>query len=356
MVLSMIENEVTTAIGTPNIALVKYWGKRNEELNLPMNSSISITLDENLNTKTSVMFTDKLESDLLYINKEKQDINSLDSPEKLRFIKKTLEFMRNKSGFNKKALIVSENSFPTSSGIASSASGGATLVFALSSALNLHLSKREMSIIARQISGSACRSVYGGVVEWRKGKKIDGSDSYAKQVIEPDYWNELRDIIAIVDGTKKKISSSLGHQATIATSTLYKARPKHADAEVKIIKEAIKRRDFQGMAEIIMKDSNNMHATMLDTWPPIMYLNDNSKEIIYAIHELNDKKNKYVAAYTFDAGANAHIITTADYADDVFDVLKGISGIKSTIQSGLGMGPKIKNNGSLIDVDKLGPK
>lgn len=346
---------MSTAIGTPNIALVKYWGKRDEELNLPTNSSISMTLDEKLTTKTSVLFTEEIDQDRLYINREEQDINGADIPEKSMFIKRALEYMRKKSGIKGHALIVSENNFPTSSGIASSASGGATLVFALSDALGLKMTRREMSIIARQISGSACRSVYGGIVEWKKGKKPDGSDSFARQVIKPSYWGDLRDVITIVDTSKKKISSSVGHHTTIATSTLYKNRPKHADAEVKIIKDAIKRKDFQAMAEIIMRDSNDMHATMLDTWPPIMYLNDNSRDIIYAIHELNEKKGRYVAAYTFDAGANAHIITTEDFINDVLDVLKGINSVKSTIQSGVGNGPKILKNESLIDLSKLSP-
>jgi diphosphomevalonate decarboxylase len=347
--------KVTTAIGTSNIAFIKYWTKQDEKLNTPRNSSISMTLDEKVSTKTSVFFSDKLEDDALFINGRKEDLIG-GSNEKSKFIKEMLDYARALAHSDKKALIVSENNFPSSSGLASSASGGATLVFALSKALNLGLSRREMSIMARRISGSACRSLYGGIVRWNKGVKPDGSDSIAEQVIDEKHWPELLDIIAIVNASVKKVSSSAGHASTVRTSSLYAARPLFAEKGTRTVAEAVVKRDFQKMAEAIMRDSNNMHATMLDSWPPIMYLTDASRDIIYKVQELNEKKGKYVVAYTFDAGANAHLITTDAYKNDVMNMLKSIPGVKSVIEAKAGSGPRfLGDSDSMIDVDALAP-
>ena len=140
-------DEAVTAIGTPNIALIKYWGKRDERLILPTNSSISITLDEQLNTRTSILFSKKLKRDLFYINGERQDTNNRDVVERFDMI----NILRKMAKINTKALVVSKNSFPTASGLASSASGIATLTYSAAKALELRLSTQELSIIARRV-------------------------------------------------------------------------------------------------------------------------------------------------------------------------------------------------------------
>ncbi len=350
-----VTEKVTTAIGTSNIAFVKYWGRREERINLPMNSSISMTLDDTMSTKTSVIFSNDMDCDRLFIDGKEEDLRGEPS-EKSKFTMDMLNYLRIISNQDAHVLIVSENGFPSSSGLASSASGGATLAFALSHALNLGLSQREISIIARRISGSACRSVYGGIVKWNKGSKADGSDSYAEQVVNENYWSDLTDIIAIADPSKKKVSSSTGHSSTIRTSSLYASRPAFAEEGTGIVASAVLSKDFQKLAEAIMRDSNNMHATMLDTWPPIIYLTDTSRDIMYAIHELNLRSGQYVAAYTFDAGANAHIITTARHANEILDLLKDVPGVTDTIKSKSGSGPRILgDDASLIDADALIP-
>ena len=346
---------VTTAIGTSNIAFIKYWGRRDEKLNLPTNSSISMTLDETVSTKTSVIFSKAMDTDRLFINGKEEDLTG-ELNEKSRFIKSMLDYVRSLSHVEMGALIVSRNNFPSSSGLASSASGGATLAFVLSEALGLGLSRREMSLIARRISGSACRSVYGGIVRWNKGIKEDGSDSVAEQVVNESYWTELMDIIAIVDPSKKRVSSSAGHAATIRTSSLYAGRPAFAEKGAEIVASAIVKRDFQQLGEAIMRDSNNMHATMLDTYPPIIYLTDISKDIMFRIHELNEENGKCVAAYTFDAGANAHIITTSAYRSAVMNMLQETSGVRSIIEAHAGSGPRsLGETSSLIDANTLMP-
>ena len=343
-------NRVVTAVGTPNIAFIKYWGKRNEKLILPQNSSLSMTLDENLKTTTSVLFSDKLKSDIFYLENVLQDLNNKDVKERFEIV----NMLRKLAKTNKKVLIVSKNSFPTAAGLASSASGIATLVYACKSALKLNLSLKQMSIIARQGSGSSCRSLEGGIVVWKKGLLNNGFDSYIEQIINENYWPELIDIIAIVSKEKKVVSSRLGMKHTIETSRLYKERLQFVEKDLKNIINAIKLKDFQKMGEIIMKDSNSLHSVLLDTYPPIFYLNDVSKAIINSIHELNAKKGRIIAAYTFDAGPNANIITTDNYANEIKNVLKGIPGIVDIITSKIGRGPHlISEKDALIDAKFL---
>ncbi len=331
--------EAVTAIGTPNIALIKYWGKRDPELNLPTNSSISITLDETLNTKTSVLFSDCFKGDRLFINGEAYDLKDTKN-EKTAFTAKVLEHMRGLAGTEAGALIVSKNSFPTAGGLASSASGAATLCYAVSEALELRLAPKELSIVARRISGSACRSISGGFVEWRKGSAADGSDSYAESIANEEHWPEVIDIITLIEDKKKKVSSSEGHRRATETSELYQIRPKIADRRVESMEKAIEQRDFEALAEITMKDSNSLHATALDSFPPILYLNDTSKAVIQRIHELNQHEGATIAAYTFDAGPNAQIITLKKHKNKVIDAIGEIISKDRILVVGQGHGPR----------------
>jgi diphosphomevalonate decarboxylase len=350
--------EVTTVEGHPNIAFTKYWGKRDEKINLPNNSSISMTLGGSaLRTVTSVALVDGLKNDRVYINGELQKIVGNEISEKAKFMSGILEYMKKKAGTDRNFIIVSENTFPTGSGIASSASGAATLTFAVAKSLQLGLSAKEMSIIARQISGSACRSLYGGWVKWQKGEKDDGSDSYAVQIADERHWPEMIDIIAIVDPSKKKVSSSEGHARTLRTSVLYKLRPEYVEQANKTLEQAILAKEFSRIGEIIMRDSNNMHATMLDTWPPVIYLTSASTGIMAGIQELNESHGEIIAAYTFDAGPNAHIITTEKNRVEVNEMLAGIKGVQRTIESHAGPAPVLlKEKDSLIDEKTMEPK
>ncbi len=349
-------NKIFTAAAGSNIAFIKYWGRRDDALNLPANSSISMTLDSAVSTRTSVAFSRKLDRDRLYINGEEEQLDG-SANEKTVFMKRILDHVRSVAKAKEHVLIVSENSFPSSAGMASSASGAAALVTALDAALGMGMDERGKSILTRQISGSACRSVQGGFVKWNRGVEKDGADSYAVQVADERHWPELMDIIAVVDASKKRVSSSEGHSSTPKTSPLYAARPAFAERGVGVVEKALVARDFQTLAEAIMRDSNNMHATMLDTWKPIMYLNDKSREIMYAVEDLNSRKRGYVAAYTFDAGPNAHLITTREHRKEVLGAIDAVSGISRVIESGVGAGPELLGEAeALIDAAGLGPK
>ncbi len=341
-------SDTITVLASPNIALVKYWGKRGDgSLNLPNNSSVSVTLDANaLGTKTSVAIAPELMNDTVYVNGELQAASR--ENEKASLLSKIMGEMKRMAGVNDSLLVVSNNYFPTGSGLASSASGAAALIYALDGLFNLKMNERELSIMARQVSGSACRSVMGGFVRWHKGELDDGSDSYAEQIAPHSHW-DIVDMIGIVSETRKKVSSSEGHSATMRTSSLYAARPAFAEANAAGATAAILGRDFGSLAEIVMRDSNNMHATMLDTWPHIRYMNDKSWEIVDAVHELNDSSGEAIAAYTFDAGPNAHVITTKKHADEVGKVLFETLGADGkVIRAPVGTGPK-----RLVDAESL---
>jgi len=327
---------ISTVEATPNIAVVKYWGKRDEKLILPQEGSLSFTMDEQLKTRTSVMFSPKLKQDEFWLNGKKMDLTDKDTSERLGQI----DIVRQKAGTKDRALIVSLNCFPTAAGFASSAAGMAALACAASKAAGLNLSTKELSILARLGSGSACRSVLGGFVEWKKGAKSDGSDSYAEQIAPHTHWPEIRNVIAVVDAGKKKVSSRAGMKQTVLTSPLFKARLAYLPKLIDDMKKAVLAKDFAAFGEMTMRESSNMHAVMLDTWPPILYLNDWSKQIMYAVADYNSAAGETAAAYTFDAGPNAHVYTTGKQVDSVKKMLGEIEGVKKIIVCKVGAGPK----------------
>jgi len=336
-----------TVEASPNIAIVKYWGKRDEKLILPTHASLSFTMDETLKTRTTVVFSPKFKQDELWLNGQKMDL--LDKETRERVVQ--LDLVREKAGMKQKAKIASINGFPTAAGFASSAAGLAALACAASRAAGLELSPKELSILARRGSGSACRSVLGGCVEWTVGKKIDGTDSYAEQVAPASHWPQLRNVIAVVDAQAKKVSSRAGMKQTIATSVLYPARVASIPKLMQDMKAAVLAKDFSKFGELTMRDSSNMHAVMLDTWPPITYLNDHSKEIMYAVHEYNQSAGQIKAAYTFDAGPNAHVYTPDDQVASVKKMLQEIDGVNRIIVCKIGSGPQYLKAGHLLEED-----
>lgn len=225
-----------------------------------------------------------------------------------------------------KVHICSFNNFPTAAGLASSAAGFAALVASLAALYKLPTSPSELSRIARQGSGSACRSLFGGFVAWEKGTAEDGSDSLAVEVAPREHWPDIHALICVVSDDKKGTSSTAGMQRTVETSTLLEHRVKHVVPErMRAISEAIKARDFDTFAQITMQDSNQFHATALDTDPPIFYLNDVSRAVIALIVEYNrvsvEAGGKLKAAYTFDAGPNAVIYTLKENVKEIVSLI-----------------------------------
>ena len=177
-------------------------------------------------------------------------------------------------------------------------------------------------------------------MEWKKGEKADGTDSYAQQLQAANHWPQLRNVIAVVDSGKKKVSSRSGMKQTVATSPLFKARLDYLPKAIEEMKDAVARKDFAQFSSLTMRESDNLHAVMLDTWPPIAYLNDWSKQVMSAVFELNESGGQPVAAYTFDAGPNAHVYTLESNVEAVKSMLNDVEGVRKVMVCKVGQGPK----------------
>jgi diphosphomevalonate decarboxylase len=260
-----------------------------------------------------------------------------------------LDAVREAAGIASKARVSSMNNFPTAAGIASSASGFAALACAAADAAGLTATSDDLSRFARMGSGSACRSVLGGFVEWKKGSRQDGYDSFAVQIAPASHWRELRNVIAITDAGRKLVGSDAGMQMTVSGSALYKERIRRMPRIIDGMKHAILGKDLESFLSLAMKESSNMHAVMLDSSPPIIYLNDISHRIMRAVHAYNESQGEIAAGYTFDAGPNAHVYTVEKHAKKIEKMLSEIEGVKKTIVCRAGNGPrKLSGNGALF--------
>ncbi|CEG38424.1 diphosphomevalonate decarboxylase [Plasmopara halstedii] len=320
--------KVVTCTAPTNIAVIKYWGKDNEEINTPMNSSLSVTLHQDqLRTVTSVAGGSALQTTRLWLNGQEQPINRRIAVV-LREMKQLYRRVHGESERQDELHlhIVSTNSFPTAAGLASSAAGYACLVATLAEFYGISKSDEEfqgqLSAIARQGSGSACRSLDGGFVAWRKGVRSDGHDSIATQIADELHWPALCAVVCVVNDVQKSTSSSVGMQTTKATSSLLTFRAKNLVPErMTIMEKAILNRDFETFGTLTMQDSNQFHAMCIDTTPPIFYLNDVSCQLINLVHRYNEQAGRVQAAYTFDAGPNAVIFVEEQNVQDIVSLV-----------------------------------
>ncbi|XP_073411043.1 diphosphomevalonate decarboxylase isoform X1 [Dendrobates tinctorius] len=316
-----------TCTAPVNIAVIKYWGKRNEKLILPINSSLSVTLHQDqLKTTTTVCASREFTEDRIWLNGKEENISHPRLQSCLREIRR-LARKRRSSGedgasrvLNYKVHICSANNFPTAAGLASSAAGYACLVYSLA---KLYGVDGELSEIARQGSGSACRSMYGGFVQWVMGEREDGKDSLAQLVEAETHWPELRILILVASAEKKHVGSTAGMQTSVETSPLLKFRAESVvpGRMVEMI-DAIKKKDFEAFGQLTMKDSNQFHATCLDTHPPIFYLNQVSQSIIGLVHRYNAHYGQTKVAYSFDAGPNAVLFTLEPTVNEFVEMVK----------------------------------
>ncbi|MEE6500463.1 hypothetical protein FKM82_003792 [Ascaphus truei] len=317
-----------TCTAPVNIAVIKYWGKRDEALILPINSSLSVTLHQDqLKTTTSVAASREFTEDRMWLNGKDDDIRHPRLQSCLREIRRLARKRRGDAGddgFSRilgyKVHICSVNNFPTAAGLASSAAGYACLVYTLA---KLYGVEGELSEIARQGSGSACRSMYGGFVQWVMGEREDGKDSLAQQVEPETHWPELRILILVASAEKKHVGSTAGMQTSVQTSPLLKLRAQSVVPErMAEMIESIRQRDFEAFGQLTMKDSNQFHATCLDTYPPIFYLNHVSQRVISMVHRYNAHYGQTKVAYSFDAGPNAVIFTLEQTVNEFVEVVK----------------------------------
>jgi len=323
-----------TSVAHANIALVKYWGKRNAELNLPAVGSISITLDA-LSTRTTVEFSPHFENDSLIFNGKSVEA-------KFVRVSKFLDLVRSMAGIDHKAAVITENNFLTGSGLASSASGFAALAMASSKAAGLELSQGQLSILARQGSGSAARSIYGGFVEMFRGHKVDGSDSFAMKLKGESEW-PLSVVICVTDPKEKNIGSTYGMNVTANSSPYFDSWVQSSTSDLFQMRDAIAHQDFSYLATITERSCLKMHGLMLSADPGLLYWNSTTTELIHHTRAL--RASGIPVCFTIDAGPQVKMICPTEYVEQVVKSLDGISGIHETLVSSLG------GDARLIDED-----
>lgn len=314
-----------TAIAHPNIALIKYWGNADNDLRLPCNGSISMNLAD-LRTNTSVTFLENLDKDEFILN------GQLIKGSALERVAEFLDLIRTTAKRTLFARVESTNNFPMGAGIASSASAFAALALAATHALGMRLPENQLSRLARRGSGSACRSIPGGYVEWLAG--TNDEDSFAISIASPSHWS-LVDCIAIVKEDQKKTGSSEGHRSA-KTSPIQTARVEDAPRRLDLCRSAILTKDFEKLAAIVEMDSNLMHAVMMTSTPPLFYWEPSSLLIMHTIRQW--RAQGLPVCYTLDAGPNVHTLTLPEEVDLITHKLIDIVGVQRVITSQVGPG------------------
>lgn len=309
---------------SPNIALVKYWGMRDARLVLPNNSSLSMTVSR-LWTRTTVRFDPELREDRFSLNGRPAAAGPLQGA--VAF----LDLVRERSGRSEFAEVRSRNNFPIASGLASSASGFAALAGAAARAAGLRPTPRELSRLARQGSGSASRSIFGGFVEWQKGHRADGSDCFARPLLPPDHWPALRDVVALIaDAPEKSVRSARAMQDTVRTSPEYAHRLRTVPRRLAAIRNALRVRSADRFLELVMEECDDFRHVCETTVPSLDYLTSASREVLAAVRELNRDAGHPIAAYTHDAGAHVHVFTFRPHLATVQRRLHRIHGVAET--------------------------
>jgi len=319
-----------TAVACANIAIVKYWGNRDDALRLPANGSISMNL-EGLFTRTRVTWDElrvtsgeQREADSLVINGRRM------AGDGLRRVSAFLDLVRKMAGIDARAIVESENNFPAGVGIASSASAFADLTLAASVAAGLDLEPAALSRLARRGSGSACRSIPGGFVEWQAG--TGDEDSFAASIAPPEHW-DLADCIAVVSAEQKPTGSTEGH-ALADTSPLQACRVADAPRRLDLCRRALLSRDFDALAGIVELDSNLMHAVMMTSTPPLFYWQESTLTVMRLVREW--RLGGLPVCYSIDAGPNVHVITEGAEAGHVADLLAAVPGVQKVLVAPVG--------------------
>jgi len=316
-------DSTAVAAAHPNIALIKYWGNRDDSLRLPQNNSISMTL-AGLHTVTRVRFHDGLPSDAIVLHGRPA------TGEARQRVVRHLDLVRQLAGLSARAEVRSANDFPTGAGLASSASAFAALTVAATHAAGLHLSTADLSRLARRGSGSACRSILGGIVEWTAG--LDDQTSYAVPLAPAEHWPVV-DVVAVVSTAEKDVGSSEGHRLA-ASSPLQAARLRGVEARLAACRAAIHQRDFPALATVVEQDSDLMHAVMETSTPPLRYRLPSSLALMSAVQGW--RAAGWAVCYTLDAGPNVHCLCPAAQAPAVEQRLMSMAGVLRVFSAAIG--------------------
>jgi diphosphomevalonate decarboxylase len=294
-----------TATAHPNIALVKYWGKRSERLILPHQSSLSVTLGP-ISVRTSVEFLRERGEDEVVLNgRQAKGVERERVVDALKLVRADARRALGRS--LGRAVVASRGDFPASAGLASSAAAFAALSVAGRSAAGLPRDVKAESILARRGSGSACRSIEGGFVRWNRGRRPDGHDSFAEHLFDEQHWPQLRMLVGMVSRAEKEVKSRDGMRATVETSPYYSAWAKDAEREVRAIVRHIERRDLEAVGELSERNAWRMHASALGADPPLCYLKPQTLAVIDACRSA--RREGVGVWFTLDAGPNPVLLT-----------------------------------------------
>jgi diphosphomevalonate decarboxylase len=316
-----------------NIALTKYWGKKNEELKTPYNSNTSVTL-EGLKTTTTVDFDDKYDKDIFFLDGEEYRSGQSEYDD----VVDQLNIIRKKAGIKQKAKVASKNDFPTAAGFASSASGLAALTFCAAKAAGLNLSVEELSKISRMGSGSASRSLIDGFAIWHKGESSDGEDSFAETIKPKEHWPEFRILGCVISKKQKKVKSRAGMKQSVATSPIFHIWHTQADEDAKKMVELIKEKKFKELGELAQRNCILMHACAMTTDPTIMYWQGGTMDVIHKVLEMQN--NGEEVYFTIDGGPQVKIICLEKDVEKVKKEVESI-GVDKIYECKPGSGPRV---------------
>lgn len=307
-----------------NIALVKYWGKKAKQI--PANPSISFTLN-NCKTITSVAFSkknknDEFSFDFSFEGKPKEDFK----PKIQKFFDRIEKYCSYLKEYHIE--IDSQNTFPHSSGIASSASGMAALamnIMSLEKALKPEISDdyfyKKASFLARLGSGSACRSVKGEVVIWGEHQNSNSSDLFGVEYSEiHTNFQNYQDTILLVDKGEKQVSSTVGHDL-MHNHPFAEKRFAQAHENLTEIKQILKEGNLEEFIKIVESEALTLHAMMMTSMPYFILMKPNTLEIINKIWKFRNE-TKTPVCFTLDAGANVHVLYPENVKEKVLQFIK----------------------------------
>jgi diphosphomevalonate decarboxylase len=327
-----IPRSVTARAGT-NIALVKYWGKRDAALNLPAAGSLSLTL-ANLGSETTVRFAKDVERDRVSLAGKPADEKFAGR------VKKFLDLVRARAGITLPAEVATENTVPTAAGLASSAAGFAALALAASRAAGLKISPSELSELARRGSGSAARSIFGGFAEMSAGTRSDGSDAVAHALLDEQAW-DVRLCVAITASGEKAIGSTAAMDSTAHTSPYYAGWVDSVAHDLGEARAAVTARDLNRLGLVAERSAMRMHACAMAADPHILYWNPATLAAIATVKKL---RSDGVAAYfTIDAGPHVKVLCAASDAPRVEAALAATPAVMRVLCLAPGPGAQVVN-------------
>lgn len=316
-----------TAIAHPNIALIKYWGKRDPVRNLPAVGSLSVTLAA-LCARTTVHFDPDLAADQV-------TLNGREEPATVRRVAACLDLLRRDAGVSCHARVIAENDFPTGAGLASSAAGFAALVTAASAALGLRLAEARRAEIARIGSGSAPRSLYGGFALMRN---LPDGGVLCEPALAAEEW-PLEVVIAVTDTGPKGVSSREGMEISRKTSPFYAEWVRGHEADLDAALSSLRRRDFFALAEIAEHNCLKMHAVTMTSRPPLLYWAPATLACIRVVRGLRDAG--LPVFFTVDAGPQLKAVCAPGGTSEVVAALRTLPGVTRIITSRLGQGARV---------------